>query len=202
MGEADSLRKNGLLGSFQHWRWGYGQQRIFAVLGLSVEFSRNLAPFAFLISGIIALLTSYSYAKLTMYLSKGGTIEFLVKAYGISFSGTLNLLLLASYVIMISLYAYAFGSYASAIVNVNAHFLKNILISLPILVFTIINALGAYASGKAEDALVAFKVIVLIVVASAGLTHVNPERFSYIDVEFIDLIVSGMVIFLAYEGLN
>ena len=205
MGEADSLREK--IGFWEAFSIGVGGMiggGIFAVLGLSVEFSRNLAPFAFLISGIIAFLTSYSYAKLTMkYPSKGGTIEFLVKAYGTGvFSGTLNLLLLASYVIMISLYAYAFGSYASAIVNVNAHFLKNILISLPILVFTIINALGAYASGKAEDALVAFKVVVLIVVASAGLTHVNPERFSYIDVEFIDLIVGGMVIFLAYEGFE
>lgn len=177
---------------------------IFAVLGLSVQYSKGLAPLAFLISGVIALLTSYSYAKLTVrFPSRGGTIEFLVKAYGTDvFSGTLNLLLLASYIIMISLYSYAFGSYATNLFNFQFPFLKHLLISFPIIAFTLVNAYGAVVSGRAEDVLVAFKVIVLVVVAVAGLGYINPKRFSEVEAGFADVIVGGMIIFLAYEGFE
>jgi len=36
---------------------------IFAVLGLAVQLGRGGTPIAFAIAGLIALLTSYSYAK-------------------------------------------------------------------------------------------------------------------------------------------
>ncbi len=36
---------------------------IFAVLGLSLELADGSAPIAFLLAGLIALLTVYSYAK-------------------------------------------------------------------------------------------------------------------------------------------
>ncbi|HFB83691.1 MAG TPA: amino acid transporter, partial [Thermodesulfatator sp.] len=50
---------------------------IFAVLGLTVLLARGAAPLAFLVAGLIALVTSYSYAKLAVrFPSEGGTIEF------------------------------------------------------------------------------------------------------------------------------
>ena len=39
---------------------------IFAVTGLTIQVTRGGAPVAFLIAGIVALLTSYSYLKLTL----------------------------------------------------------------------------------------------------------------------------------------
>jgi amino acid transporter len=39
---------------------------IFAVLGLSVQLTNGGAPAAFLIAGIVALVTSYSYARLSV----------------------------------------------------------------------------------------------------------------------------------------
>jgi amino acid transporter len=39
---------------------------IFAVTGLAVEITKGLAPAAFLLAGLVALLTSYSYLKLTL----------------------------------------------------------------------------------------------------------------------------------------
>ncbi len=149
---------------------------IFAVLGLSVQLAKGSAPVAFLIAGMVALLTAYSYAKLSLrFPSEGGTIEFLVKAYGTGLlAGGLNVLLLLSYVVMIALYAYAFGSYAANALG--APILKNLFVVLVILLFTVLNALGAVVSGRTEDLLVAFKLSVLVVVAAAGFSFVNPER--------------------------
>jgi amino acid transporter len=83
---------------------------IFAVLGLSVELTSGGAPVAFLIAGILALVTSYSYARLSVtYPSQGGTVVFPDRAFGSGLlTGTANILLWISYMVMLSLYAYAY----------------------------------------------------------------------------------------------
>ncbi|MBO8183282.1 MAG: amino acid permease [Archaeoglobus sp.] len=177
---------------------------IFAVLGLSIQLSKSAAPLAFLLAGIIALATAYSYAKLTArYPSEGGTIEFLVKAFGNRLlSGSLNVLLLASYIVMISLYAYAFGSYGASVLS-NSLIAKHLLITFSIVLFTIINAMGAVISGKTEDALVAFKLAILIIVGGAGMLLVSPSRLSTSHwTDPVSLVAGGMIIFLAYEGFE
>ncbi len=177
---------------------------IFAVLGLSIQIAKGAAPLSFLIAGIVALLTSYSYAKLSRrYPSKGGTIEFLVKAFGNGvFTGTLNILLLASYIVMISLYAYAFGSYGASLFG-NSIILKHVLISLVIVFFVILNALGAYVSGKTEDLLVGFKLAILILVVVAGIWFVKFSRLSPSNwVSPFEIVAGGMIMFLAYEGFE
>ena len=178
---------------------------IFAVLGLSVQISKSAAPLSFLIAGIVALTTAYSYAKLSIrYPSKGGTTEFLVKAYGTGvLSGFLNVLLLTSYIVMISLYAYTFGCYGVNLVSQNFPLLKHILISLVIVVFTLINALGALISGRVEDLLVAFKVAILLLVIFASVTLINFNKFAPSNwPEPLSIISGGMIIFLAYEGFE
>jgi len=56
---------------------------IFAVLGLAVQLAHGGTPIAFLVAGLVALLTSYSYAKLGVaYPSEGGTVEFINQAFG------------------------------------------------------------------------------------------------------------------------
>ena len=50
---------------------------IFAVLGLAVQMAHGGTPVAFALAGVVALLTAYSYAKLSVtYPSRGGTVTF------------------------------------------------------------------------------------------------------------------------------
>jgi len=88
---------------------------IFAVLGLSVQITKAGAPLSFLLAGCIALVTCYSYTKLSVALpSQGGTVAYLNKAFGSGiWTGSLNILLWISYIVMLSLYAYAFGGYGA-----------------------------------------------------------------------------------------
>lgn len=178
---------------------------IFAVLGLSIQLSKSAAPIAFLLAGLIALITAHSYARLSVrFPSEGGTIEFILRAYGNGlFSGTLNILLLLSYIVMISLYAYAFGSYGANLMPLEPSIAKHVLITLVILVFTLINALGAYISGKTEEMLVIFKLAILLVVAGVGAYFVNVTKLSQPNwAEPVSVVAGGMVIFLAYEGFE
>ena len=88
---------------------------IFAVLGLAVQLAHGGTPLAFAIAGGVALLTAYSYVKLSLaYPGRGGTVTFLNRAFGRGrVTGTLNVLLWLSYIVMLSLYSYAFGSYGA-----------------------------------------------------------------------------------------
>ena len=102
----------------------------------------------------MALLTAYSYAKLSVaYPSRGGTVTFLDRAFGSGMvTGSLNVLLWLSYVVMLSLYAFAFGSYG-------ATFLppawqapgKHVLISLVVAAITGLNLLSARADRRGRE---------------------------------------------------
>ena len=138
---------------------------IFAVLGLSVQLTNGGAPLAFMIAGIIALVTSYSYTRLSVtYPSQGGTVAFLDRAFGSGLlTGTANILLWISYIVMLSLYAYAFGSYgASFFPPASQVFWKHILITASVAGITGLNLLNSGLIGKAEDWIVLIKILILI----------------------------------------
>ncbi len=178
---------------------------IFAVLGLAAQLAHGSTPIAFLIAGIVALLTSYSYAKLSItYPSRGGTVEFLNQAFGTDvFTGGLNILLYLSYIIMLSLYSYAFGSYGATFFGGNYVFWKHVLISAAILLFTGINIMGSKAVGEAEEYIVGLKIAILFMFMIAGLWSVNASRIAPDTwVGPVQLIAGGMIIFLAYEGFE
>jgi len=179
---------------------------IFAVLGLTVLLAHGAAPVAFLVAGLIALITAYSYAKLAVrYPSEGGTIEFIVRAFGPGvIPAWLNTLLLASYVIMLSLYSYAFGSYGAVLLmGVENPLAKKVLTAGVIVLFTILNLLGAYVVGKAEDLMVAFKVLILLFFSALGFMTVDFSRLSPMHYPpFLHIFTGGLIIFLAYEGFE
>ncbi|WP_024791588.1 MULTISPECIES: APC family permease [unclassified Lebetimonas] len=179
---------------------------IFAVLGLTILLAKGGAPISFIFAGIIALITSYSYAKLSVrYPSEGGTVEFLVRAFKNNlFTGYLNTLLLASYIIMLALYSYAFGSYASALfLGGEMDLAKKIFIVIVISFFTIINFFGAYVSGKAEDVMVFVKVGILLIFSVLGFFTGDFSKLSPSHWEsLLNLMTGGLIIFLAYEGFE
>jgi amino acid transporter len=179
---------------------------IFAVLGLAVQMAKGGVPLAFFISGLIAMLTAYAYVRLSVtYPSQGGTVEFLNQAFGSGMvTGGLNVLLWLSYIIMLSLYAYAFGSYGKIFFPAATQAIwKHVLISAVVVFLTLLNVLGARAVGKSEEWIVGMKVTILFVFIAFGITHVNfhhlaPNTWA----KPISLFAGGMIIFLAYEGFE
>ncbi len=178
---------------------------IFAVLGLAVQLAHGSTPIAFAIAGFVALLTSYSYAKLSVtYPTRGGTVEFLNQAYGTGvFTGGLNILLYLSYIIMLSLYSYAFGSYGATFFPNNYDFWKHVLISFAILLFTFINMIGSKAVGESEEYIVGIKLSILLFFVIIGMWSINSARLAPDTwVNPVSLVAGGMIIFLAYEGFE
>jgi len=179
---------------------------IFAVLGLAVQLAHGGTPVAFLVAGFVALLTSYSYAKLAVaYPSEGGTVEFINQAFGGGMlTGALNVLLWISYIIMLSLYAYAFGSYgASFFSEAFQPIMKHLMISGIIVLLTVLNVLGSTLVGEAEEWIVGFKLIILMLFIAVGFrgvrtANLDPGQWTPLP----HLLAGGMIIFLAYEGFE
>ena len=179
---------------------------IFAVLGLAVQLAHGGTSVAFFAAGLVALVTSYSYAKLSIaYPSQGGTVEFLNQAYGTGvITGALNILLWLSYVVMLSLYAYAFGSYGATFFSEASHLLwKHLLISGIIVLMTAVNVFGAKVVGESEEWIVGFKITILLLFVGVGLWSVNSQQLQISTwTPPLELVAGGMIIFLAYEGFE
>ena len=179
---------------------------IFAVLGLAVDLSHGGAPIAFTIAGMIALVTAYSYSKLSVaFPSSGGTVEFLNQGLGTGiFTGGLNILLWISYVVMLSLYSYAFGSYGATFFPEESQtFWRHFLTSGAIISFTFLNFLSAKVVGKSEEIIVVIKIVILVSFVAIGLWSVQFEKFDSSEWSPpLTLMAGGMIIFLAYEGFE
>ena len=179
---------------------------IFAVLGLAVQLAHGGTPVAFALAGIVALITTYSYAKLSVACpSQGGTVAFLDRAFGPGLiTGGLNVLLWISYVVMLSLYSYAFGSYGATFFPADWQVLaKHLLISLAVAGITGLNLLSAKAIGRAEDYIVALKMVILAIFAGFGIWGVQGGRLAMETwTPPLNLIAGGMIIFVAYEGFE
>ncbi len=184
---------------------------IFAVLGLAATLAKGGTPVSFLFAGLIALITSYSYVKLSLaYPDRGGTVKFVNQGFGRGvFSGGINNLLWISYIIMLALYASAFGSYAPNLFKivldktVNFH----IYASLIILIATAINYYSIKIVGLIESYAVMIKLVILLgFVAIGAYGLVGNPNLGQLNVSNweapLNLISAGMVIFVAYEGFE
>lgn len=179
---------------------------IFAVLGLSVALTHGAAPLAFLLAGCVALVTAYSYSRLSVsYPSQGGTVAFLDQAFGSGLlTGSINILLWLSYIIMLALYAYAFGSYGASLFPAGSQEIwKHILISASIIGITALNLLSTRIIGDAEDWIVFIKLAILLLFIIMGFSSIDHARLAPADWPGgLHIIAGGMLIFLAYEGFE
>ena len=179
---------------------------IFAVLGLAVQMAHGGTPLAFALAGGVALLTTYSYARLSVaYPSRGGTVTFLDRSFGTGmFSGSMNVLLWLSYVVMLSLYALAFGSYAATFLPPPWQPIgKHVLLSLGVIALTGLNLLSARSIGKAEAWIVGVKVAILLLFVATGISGIHASQIAPGSWSPpLQLTAGGMIIFLAYEGFE
>jgi len=179
---------------------------LFALIGIAVDITGQTAYIAFIIAGIVALLTSYSVSKLAIqFPSKGGPVEYLNKGYGKGvFAGSLNVIMWIGYIIVTSLYARAFAEYSTALLSIGENSVwLYIFGSVIVIIFVIINFIGASAVGASELLIVAIKVFVLTLFGILGLHTMKMQEFSIIgEFDLGDLALASGVVFMSYEGFG
>ena len=178
---------------------------IFSILGVVAQAAGNAMWLAFAIGGVVALLSTYSYAKLgATFPSAGGAVNFLVKGFGDGvFAGGLNLFMWAGYIISLALYATAFGSYAATFITERLGIAAQIAGDRSVLLVTVVNAFGAKIMGRGETIIVAIKLAILVVFAATGLWFIKPENLSpALWPEAQSILFGAGVLFIGYEGFG
>jgi amino acid transporter len=180
---------------------------IFSVLGLAVGTAGHAAPVTFILGGIIALLTGFSYARLGLeFHSDGGSFTYLEHAFSHrNIAGIGGWLLVAGYIGTMALYAYTFGVYGTAMIGESMHdiVMRHFLQSMILLVFLGINLYGVKAAGKSEDVIVMVKVIILSLFAIIGFIYVDSNRLLPVfNLGSAGVLMGAALTFVAYEGFE
>src|SRR6266511_3806710 len=179
---------------------------IFSILRVVAHAAGNAMWLAFAIGGVVALVSTYSYAKLgATFPSAGGATHFLVKSFGDGvLAGGLNMFMWAGYIISLALYATAFGGYAATFVTTapSALLLKS-LAGASVVLLTLVNAFGATLMGRWETVIVAVKVAILVLFAAVGLCFIRPGYLSpELWPESTSILFGAGVLFIGYEGFG
>lgn len=205
---AGTSEKIGVIGALSLGVGGIVGGGFFATFGISAAGAAGGTPIAFLIGGGIALITAYSYIGLTLrYPGPGGTVSFITHAYGKGLlAASINVLLIFSYVAIMSVYAFAVAGYTlpylpEAIRPVAAHLIS----SAALILLGLVNFAGASLVKKSEGVFNVGKLTVLGIFIVAGLfasglewSRLAPPAWASTSA----IVASGMIGFLAYEGFE
>lgn len=155
---------------------------IFALMGVASAKAGSAVWLSFLAAGIIALLTGHSFAQLGVrYPSRGGVVEYLVRAYGSGrFSGGCSILFYIAQLIGMSMISLAFGRFASKLLGIEGDLLlwDRLLASGLILGLAALNLVGSRLVTTAQRVIVLANLAILGVFTLALSAFMEPARLS------------------------
>ena len=179
---------------------------IFALLGEAALIGGSDTYIAFLLSGFVAILSGYSYAKLGIrYPELGGVSAYFDHAFGVSrLSGTLSLIYLITMAATIALVAKAFGAYAAPLIFSGASRLwGDVFASALVIVLTVMNVMGSGLVGKAEIVLVGIKLAILAALMIAGVIGLQSHAaVTHFHPGVMGIAGCAGLTFLAYAGYS
>ncbi len=177
---------------------------IYTALGVVVSVAGQWAWLSFIISGIIAATSAYSYVTLAnKFEDSGGAFEYLREINKNGIAGSLSWLLLLGYVLTMSVYAFAFGHYLAYSFNGGPWITRLLAIGVMAALVSL-NLAGVTKTKKVEIVIVSANLLALIALAITGFAHWDSLK-----------LVSGIApraawsapigaasIFMAYEGFQ
>lgn len=180
---------------------------IFSIFGIGAQIAGKDLPEAFVLSGILAFIVGYSYAKMgSKIVSNAGPIAFILRGFGDTLTtGALSILMWLSYVVSISLFVKGFTGYLLPLINISPHPLViGIVEALVISLFTALNFFGSKTVGKTEFYIVLLKLFILGIFIVFGLFTIRPELISpaYDTKHMTGIVNAAVIFFLSYMGFG
>lgn len=205
---ADKEEPIGLVGALSIGVGGIVGGGFFATFGITAAGAAGGTPVAFLIGGAIALVTAYSYVGLTLrYPGPGGTVSFITQAFGSGLlAAALNVLLILSYIAIMSVYAAALAGYTLPYLPEGLRSMaSHAIASLALVLLGLVNFAGPGLVQKSESVFNVGKLAVLIVFIAAGMLAPGLDWSRLAPAAWASpmaIVSSGMIGFLAYEGFE
>jgi amino acid transporter len=181
---------------------------IFALLGEAAVVAGSAVWLSFLLAGIVAALLGYNVVKLGVrYPSSGGLIAYLLEGFGngrlVGIASWLGYF--AAIVIVCSMVAVAFGSYATSLfVGDDAGGAwDNVFTSAIVVAMAAINLIGARFVDRAQSLIVVVLLAVFAVFIVVTLVDIDPDLLAFSDYPpFSDIVASVALTFFAYLGFS
>lgn len=177
---------------------------IFSVLGVIIGVAGQWAWLSFIVAGLIALISAYSYSQLTIKFQKeGGSFTFLNQINHEGAAGSLAWILILGYILTISVYAFTFGHYVAHVFSLGSWF-PRALAFFAIAALALVNLRGVGDSSRLEIITVWGKLFVLLGLALIGLYHWQPEALNegVRSSNWLSALTGAAIIFMAYEGFQ
>lgn len=200
-------KKNEKMGFNATWSMAVGGMvggGIFSVLGVVILVAGQWAWLSFLLAGLIALASAYSYSQLARKFGEsGGAFTFLRRINHEGFAGSLAWVLMLGYILTISVYGYTFGHYLAHSMSLGTWFPRFSALAI-IIILTWINLRGVADSSTVEIVTVWGKLAVLLGLAAFGLEKWAPSDLTagIASKSWTAALVGGASVFMAYEGFQ
>ena len=178
---------------------------IFVVIGPAAALAGPGAWLSFVFGGLISLTAGYSLARLALtFPSRGGMVEYLVQLYGEGvFAGAGGVLFYLAQVIGIAAVAKAFGIYGVQLFGLTSPLWENGLALGIILLFTLVNSLGASWVSRSETLIVMIKLGILILFTLLAWWHADLNRLhAPFPGQISPLLFAAGLTFFAYQGFS
>lgn len=178
---------------------------IFSTLGVVITVAGQWTSVSFLLGGMVALASGYSYASLTRQIDKpGGSYAYLRDMGWNRLALFVVWVLIAGYTLTVSVYAMTFGAYAAHAFGAPA-WVRLFAAVGAIMILAGVNLLGAAQATLLEKVAVWGKLVILLGLAAIGLWHWAPERLVLEPgrpIGFHAALIGMGVVFMAYEGFQ
>jgi amino acid transporter len=179
---------------------------IFSIFGAAGAEAGNALWIAFGAAGLVALLNTYSYAKLgSAFPSNGGPAEFLLQGFGDGVqTGGFNILIWLGSIFSMALVSRGFGGYAASFLpgSPGGEWITYFAVGI-IILFVIVNFWGAKAVGNSELTIVAIKVGILLLFGISGIFFIKPNLLSpALWPAESNILIATTLVFFSYLGFG
>lgn len=179
---------------------------LYTLLGLAANSAGVWLPVSFLIGGIVAAFSVYSYSKLGMkYPDRGGAAKFLLKEFGDGLlAGGMNVFQYIGWIIAMALYATGFAEYACQLLGKSSSGWLGKAISIGIVIVVVaINIMGSKQVARAQTAIIAFELLILLSFVAVGLTKLHvPTITSSNSGNIVGILSAAGLLYVTYEGFG
>lgn len=179
---------------------------LYTLLGLAANSAGVWLPVSFLIGGIVAAFSVYSYSKLGMkYPDRGGAAKFLLKEFGDGLlAGGMNVFQYIGWIIAMALYATGFAEYACQLLGKSSSGWLGKAISIGIVIVVVaIKIMGSKQVARAQTAIIAFELLILLSFVAVGLTKLHvPTITSSNSGNIVGILSAAGLLYVTYEGFG
>ena len=207
MSREESGSGGGRLGFATTWSLAAGGMvggGIYIALGVVVAVAGQWAWASFLLAGLVALPTAYSYVTLANeFEESGGAFEFLREIDHEGLAGSLSWILILGYVLTMAVYAFAFGHYVSHAFGGNPWLTRGFAVAM-LGGLVALNLQGVGETTRVELVIVWGNLIALVGLAVLGLLAWEPVQLvAGIQPRPVwSAPIGAAAIFMSYEGFQ